>query len=231
MLTNEQKVVLRAEEEFRIEVRRELEARRPAASPGSRLWALLNSSFVLWMLSSVVVAGITAVYARSQNEYAAERERTERIRKLDTEIGNRIAQAMRRLVVDVQAAKQGSPYTPQGIYFNAARYLNNDFARDTKSTADFSIFPEFKTRTLRSLITELRTLVEPPHQAVLDRILLNYEHFADWGYTEDSRLAPSGAPNAQGADAAAKALRFLGSEMLRPRWIDADWAERSVKAP
>jgi hypothetical protein len=99
------------------------------------------------------------------------------------------------------------------------------------STADFSVFPEFKTRTLRSLVTELRTLVEPKESAVLDAVLLSYEDFADWGYTVEPRLGLSGAPNIVASDAAAKSLRFLGSQMLRPRWKDVDWAERSTKAP
>jgi replicative superfamily II helicase len=235
MLTAEQKANVRAEEEFRLEVRRELEAAR-LAPPRNRLWSLLNSSFVLWLLSSVVVAGITAAYTRYQNSYSKERERTERVRKLDSEIENRIAQAMARMWVDLQGAKHGARYTSVAIYTNAARYLNNDFARDATSTADFSIYPEFRTRTLRSLVTELRTLVGEAERSALDRVLVNYEQLADWADVEDAvtdrRPNSSRRPNTAAGEAATKAFRHLRDTMLNSRWKHVEWIkDRSREIP
>lgn len=55
MLNDEQKALLRAEEEFRAEVREELQSRRARASSKRRFWEFLNSPVGGWLLGTVVV--------------------------------------------------------------------------------------------------------------------------------------------------------------------------------
>lgn len=55
-LPKKQRDRIRAEELYRAEVRREFEQQQSAKSLGSQIWAAANSSFGIWLLSSVVLA-------------------------------------------------------------------------------------------------------------------------------------------------------------------------------
>jgi hypothetical protein len=61
-----------------------------------RLWAFLNSSFGLWVLSSVLLAGATWLYSLSQAHNTEVARKAEVVRRLDAEIGNRLWEARRQ---------------------------------------------------------------------------------------------------------------------------------------
>lgn len=67
---------IRAEEIFREEVRRELLLSNAKPSVAVRLWSHLNSAFILWLLSSVVLSFVTWSYAQYENE-KTERQRVQ----------------------------------------------------------------------------------------------------------------------------------------------------------
>src|SRR5687767_15977276 len=108
MLSEERRQQISAEEVFRNEVRRSLEAKPTPQSGGAHTWTLLNSSFPLSVLSTLVVGTITGLYTRYETRTAEEvrkqesveseaARRRELVRDLDIEIGNRIAYATLRL--------------------------------------------------------------------------------------------------------------------------------------
>jgi hypothetical protein len=66
MLNNEQRQRLRAEEIFRQEVRRDIEARVQDRSRRAKFWHALNTPFVLWVLSSIVVGSFGWASQRSK---------------------------------------------------------------------------------------------------------------------------------------------------------------------
>jgi hypothetical protein len=87
MLTPEQKAAIRAEEVFRAEIRNEIASAGPAGRHQQRrrkLWDVLNSSFVIWLLSSVVAAAISWQISQA----ALKRERLETQRRLRWEVYN-----------------------------------------------------------------------------------------------------------------------------------------------
>lgn len=82
MLTPEQKAAIREEEVFREEIRNEIASARGHQQPGRKLWGLLNSSLVIWFLTSVVVAAISWKIS----DAALNRERRETQRRLKWEV-------------------------------------------------------------------------------------------------------------------------------------------------
>lgn len=96
MLTDADKVKIRLEEQYRIEVRAQLESTAKAKSR-NRLWAFLNSSFGLWLLSAVFITGIGATVTRYRAEQAAAKHHKELIERLDLEISYRLSQVLIRL--------------------------------------------------------------------------------------------------------------------------------------
>src|SRR5215469_3895137 len=84
MLTPEKKAEIRAEEEFRAEIRNEIASAGQRQQPGRKLWDVLNSSLVIWVLTSVVVA----VISWKISDAALNRERREMLRRLKWEVYN-----------------------------------------------------------------------------------------------------------------------------------------------
>jgi hypothetical protein len=84
MLTPEQKAAIRAEEVFRAEIRNEIASAGRHQQRRRKLWDVLNSSLVIWFLSSVVVAAISWKIS----DAALNRERRETQRRLKWEVYN-----------------------------------------------------------------------------------------------------------------------------------------------
>src|SRR5260370_37854023 len=84
MLSPEQKAAIRAEEVFRAEIRNEIASAGRRQQRRRKLWAVLNSSLVIWFLTSVVVAAISWKIS----DAALNRERRETQRRLKREVYN-----------------------------------------------------------------------------------------------------------------------------------------------
>src|SRR5258708_32076969 len=141
MLTEEERSRIRSQEVFRVAVIRELEGTRPSLSRLKRFWLLINSSFALWFLSSVVLAGLTGWFESYQSRHNERIKKTEIVRRLDTEIGNRMSQALAGLRLDEQRIKQKPSFLPRSIYTNVLLYLDNSFINDRSYPRDFSTIP------------------------------------------------------------------------------------------
>jgi hypothetical protein len=159
MLLEEEKNRIRAEEVFRQEVRREIEAGMPERSKGNRFWSVLNSSFALWFLSSVVIAGLTAAVTTYQKSQSEHMQKADIQRHLNTEIGTRIAEGLVALRLDIKRIESGKVFFPSAVYTEAISYLDNRVT-DGRKLLDFSTYPEYRLRSFRSLIFELSAVVE-----------------------------------------------------------------------
>ena len=213
MITDEQKAQIRAEEIFRLELRRELKPSYSRNSRGARLWSLLNSSFALWFLSSVVLAALTSTYAAWQAKKSEEARKAEIARRLDTEIGNRLSQALWALRDDEVGIKKGSLYAPRWIYANVGDYLDNFFVHDPSNPRDFSVYPEYRNRSFRSLILELDTVVNVDAQPDLRMALSAYGRLIDKAQMDSDKPDISTSQ-----DAVVDSRKLVLDGTLRTRW-------------
>jgi hypothetical protein len=217
MLSEEEKSRIRSEEIFRLEVSRELEAARSIASPSRRFWSLLNSSFALWFLSSVVLASLTGWFANYESRRNEENKKVETVRRLDTEIANRMSQALAGLHLDEQRIKQHPTFPPMAIYGNIVLYLDNSFAHNHSNPRDFSIYPEYRNRSFRSLTIELNSLVDSSARIDLKEALAAYEELADLASIPKKILTDT-EQQAEFAAVVAKSYQLLNGRLLKNRW-------------
>lgn len=178
---------------------------------GETVWAVLNSSFGLWVLSSVVLAWITKAYSARAAHKAETLKRCETAKKLDTEIAYRLAMSLDGTRIN-EARLQTSPTTPRGIYQVAYNYLENYFIKGPDNR-DFSVFPEYRERTFRALILELMTMVNPPEVPDLKKALDAYEELSENGDLGSLDPAPQAC-----LDAYAKVQELLQKRIVRKRW-------------
>jgi hypothetical protein len=181
-------------------------------TPAGKVWMFLNSSFGLWVLSSVVLAWITKAYSTRQAAKIESLKRAESAKRLDTEIAYRVAMALDGNRIN-EARLDTSPTTPQGIYQVAYNYLENFFIQGTENNRDFSVFPEFKERTFRALILELMTLVEAQEVPDLKEALEAYEELSEGGDIGSLDSSPQACK-----EAFARTRELLQGRIVRPRW-------------
>jgi hypothetical protein len=223
-LSEEEKNRIRDEEVFRQEIRRELEAGAPQKTRGKKIWALLNSSFALWFLSSVVVAGITAVVT------VHEKNNNERIRKehvqhrLATELAGRATEGLVSLRLDPELIKKA---TASWVYHEALSYLDNCVTVSattdtvTKTTLDFSSYPEFRHIKFTTVIYELGDVVAPAEIPALEQAHAAYRELtrlADHAYMEESHTPYD--------EAAARAAVTISLEILGK--LQAEFSSKGV---
>lgn len=163
MLTDEQRQQIRAEEIFRRELRRSIDEQKPPLSRREKVWALLNSSFVLWLLSSVLVSWLTTQYAEYQSAEAERLRRQDLVRRLDTEIGTRIFYAglhlelVRKNTVDSGAGPDGKAVlkrTERSLYKDLELFLDN-----SEVSRNVSVFADYRSKNFVPLVIELSELV------------------------------------------------------------------------
>ena len=208
-LSAQDKARIRAEEIFRDEVRRQIEADKGKNSAQDNLWSILNSSFAVWFLSSVVVAGITAAFARYQKIHSARIQKNDIQRRLQTEIGSRIAEGCIAMRLDLKRIDKGQTFWATSIYNEALSYLDNQVKDDT-NILDFSSYPEYRFRKLRSLLFELTSVAEKSSHTQLAATKEGYTKLIDLADTtamgEDYSKSPDKSVS---LDAVKKAIDIL----------------------
>jgi hypothetical protein len=182
-LTQEEKDRIKAEELYRHEIRQQIE--QSSVKKKEKIWGFLNSSFTLWFFSSVVIAGLTTFFAGKQNELSEVLKKSSIENRLNNEISYRISEAL--ITINLKMASSDA----QGIYEIAYSYLNNR-VKDESGNVDlskynFSLCPEYQTRTFDSLIFELGTLIDKAQVLKLQKALQTYkslEHLVDTANSE-----------------------------------------------
>ncbi len=181
MLSEEEKAKIKAEEIYRSELRNEI-ATAKVEAPKSRVWALVNSAFFLWFLSTIFVGGITLIWTnyqnrvtdarvKSQREIEALVARTTQIDKLNLEIEGRLSQ----FIVDVEhlVEKHDKGVVYERPYLLKAPFTEKDIRAKwqimkgpprNEPTASL-IYPEFIDRGIVSLIVELDKLEGEANEA------------------------------------------------------------------
>lgn len=187
-LTEQQELQIRSEEIYRSQVRRQLMAEPDGAKAWTnQVWTDLNSPFVQWLLSSVVISGLVACYTIWQSRREKAKLKRELIEKLDTEISNRIYEALSGTRSYEGSIKNNILWQPNAYYTLIYSFLNNHFDSTQGETySDFSIFPEFKDCSFRSLITMLYDALKTDKRNVTEtaqckNVLIASESFANLG--------------------------------------------------
>lgn len=215
MLTEEESARIRAEEIIKLKARDEFDTNRPRPPAADRWWAFLNSSFAIWFLSSVILAGLGALFAAHQAHEAQKTHREETVRRLDTEISNRIEMAVAGVRVDIGRIEGGARFDEQDTYNSYVHYLDNSFIKDPTSTSDVSIYSEYRNRGFRSLIFELSTLVDTSERTELRRALQGYEKLSDLASVPSES---SGTSHDNPLKATTESSTILQQEIIRNRW-------------
>jgi hypothetical protein len=218
VFSEEDKKRIRAEEIFRDEVRREIEGRGAKLSLAQKLWPLLNSSFAVWFLSSVVLAGLTAAIARYQKGHRAQAQRAEIERRLNTEIGSRITESLVAMHLDLKRIKNGQAFFASGVYSEALSFLDNNATYETKAL-DFSIYPEYRWRSGRSLIFELSAVSNRSALPALRGAKASYTHLIEMADEAALGENPSQPPDMNASlDAVKKSIEILEQLQANSFW-------------
>ena len=144
-MTEHEKKQIEEEENYRFEVRKSIE-KRSKDDPSSKLWVFLNSSFGLWLFSTVVVGFVVNFYTRYQDNVAERNKKMELTRKLNVEISSRL-QNMFTLLQD----------KVDGSVENAGRLryrLTTSFLPPSANSGqdEWNVYPDYKDLSLESLL-------------------------------------------------------------------------------
>jgi hypothetical protein len=201
---------IRAEEVFREEVRRGLIARQ---APASKLWRILNSGFVLWLLGSVALGLFTRWYADWSARAQDAQHRQAAIEGLEREILQRSDYTL-----ELVALSRGA----DGL--TRAEQAWNGIGRDAGQ-------PEYRDRAMRVLFSEFVSRVRARHLAPDDPM-------GDKAGTEHGKAASARrkvdaafrAVTQEGATYSQDAAREIDSlvEEFRDSWFGFYMAMRST---
>jgi hypothetical protein len=157
MLTEDQKSQIRAEEYFKYEVRKSLEQKKNSTFL-QRCWMFLNSSFGLWLLSSVVVGLIVNSYSNHEKNVAVQVQNQETQRKIETEISSRVQSfqiELKRILLSKEFYSGLLKSTAFSVDAGASKLGGEN---------PINVFPEFESRSLQSLIVELEQLFKDENE-------------------------------------------------------------------
>jgi len=207
MLSDDDKARIRLEEIFREEVRRQLQDDK-VRTRSHRILAFFNSGLGIWLLSSIVLGFITWSYSTWSDSRSKVRENEATIEKLDVEIAARV-ERFRELLANATSAQ---------TYYMALWSLDNPATID-KFTA--GIFPEFASRSLRSLLWDLRSRVPRSEKVEISFALRTAETLSSRGA---AAVKYFDQPNAADLPLNRKELedskRLIGKAFQQKRWND-----------
>lgn len=215
MPTDEDIQRIQNEEVLRDEIRVAIRAKREDHGKPMSLWDRLNSNFVLWLLSAVVVSGGGALYSQwhqekqeeqkkaelssletqRKNEVAAEerRKRLESRSRASLEISHRYSTAMTRLREVYERHKDEHDDNVQNEIRVALSPLYG------KPDGNFSpLYPEFQSHSGIAVIGEMRRHTEPGEAAKLKEIIaaasgVLTKAFHSWGAKKASAMEVASA--------------------------------------
>jgi hypothetical protein len=157
MLTDDQKKEILEEEIYRNEIQTELKEKKKKEN---KAWTFLNSSFGIWLLSSVALGLITWGYSQITTAVTENKKNKTDIAKHDAEIGGRIKNYR------LQLSQIHNPLE----YFNA----NNCFILG-QCYQEGSILPEFKDKSVRALLLDMSIIVSSDRKPQIRKALLGLD--------------------------------------------------------
>ena len=213
MLTDEEKQRIRDEEIFRREARRQLEADQPSAPFKAGIWGIVNSSIVLWFLSSIVLG----LFGWGHATYQEHLHRRELQRRLNTELAHRMTESLVALSA-VQARVGSDPASPDVIYLTLTEMLDG-YDLKTKSRIK-STHPDYQERGFQSFVVELQGLAAANEKRALADVsekyfMLKMEAVNVRGFSADDEPARKTEKSKQALNAAGSYLRGMASTLSR----------------
>jgi len=121
-LSDEEKERIRLEETYRHEIRKSLEDSKPKKG---RIFKILNSPFVIWVLSAIILSGITSMYARYAAKAEASKAQSVRIQRIITDLSTRIERA--RVNLKPYGERRASYTTIEGAEGAFLDFKDQDF--------------------------------------------------------------------------------------------------------
>jgi hypothetical protein len=151
LLTDKQREQIRAEEIFRAEVQRELKIPEER-SRKARAWRFFNTALGLWVLSSLVLGGLTAGFGYLQNHLATLRRNRELVDRDSEQFAVRLeySQLLLKSALDSDAKPNANAMDIKRSIYQGSLHA---FLEDTSETR---LFPESKDRSTLSLVFELK---------------------------------------------------------------------------
>jgi len=178
-LADAERLKIRLEEQFRIEIRKQLEEKK---SNQPRLWAFINSSFGLWLMSAILVTWAGTIYTQWQSRRADSEKslaaqtadfarNKELVERLDLEISHRFSEFQIDLVYLVNDwGGKSTRYTfRSGKSEKDVRKAIDSLLQPPQNDAPI-LYPEFSKMGTLALITELRRHVPAKEQEDLDHV-------------------------------------------------------------
>src|ERR1041385_5335189 len=118
MLTEDEQMRIREEEIFRSEVQQQLKQDTLSNKKTLKLWRALNTPFVLWLLSSLLLGSLSWVYSYLHTHNQQRQERAELHQKLDEELQFRMDMALSALEGMKKEVEQGNKFYSQAEIYS-----------------------------------------------------------------------------------------------------------------
>lgn len=160
ILTDEEKSKIKAEEEFRGEIRKSLNIDKK-----SGFWTFLNTGLGIWFLSTIVIGLFTYFFNEYKETQKITTERDSKIKQLDLEIENRISQFWVHLAPLVNHSDPALPLKV-GISCDTVKVFWEAFKNPPSFNPKLmtTIYKDYETRTTISLMIELSTLLQEKYE-------------------------------------------------------------------
>ena len=167
-MTEEDKLRVRDEEVYRSEVRRELEAQKSKPTTRSgKVWAFVQTSLGIWLLSTVVVGLITWGYTQLQGALQRSNAQLQVVQHADAEAKSRVQQWLNMCNIRwVQSEFATSKF--QEWYFNVVRPPEKN---PQYTYVIYPVYSEFEDRALISVLTQLRDNVPSAEKPSIDQAI------------------------------------------------------------
>lgn len=187
-LTPEEIVRIKQEEVLRAEIRKELALSPPQATEEGWLqilWKFLNSTFGIWLLSTVVVASVAHFYDKQQTAYReteAQRKEQEAESRRTREIYERVAlEVSYRFSSTMAKLKAASTKYGQRLDAESQGAISEAFDPLYKPAAEGNppLYPEYGAYSGLALIAELRRHAGPAERQTLTEILAKTSGFIE----------------------------------------------------
>lgn len=205
MLDSADRARIRAEEVFRAEVRRQLDAQRPMTW-SRRAWDFANSSLGMWLLTTVLVGGATWAFATWRESERVAAARRTNITRLDLEIATRLD----RLAIRLPRLQRAQHLA---VALDAL-----DRPRDNVYAS--SAYPEYARRSLLSLLRELRDELQGTDASELDLPLRAGLQLARIGVASvEPRLDSAAGQRQVTPDTFAVVVSLIDDSLRTRRWI------------
>ena len=184
---------------------------------------LLGKPFILWLLSSVVLTSFGWAVSKAQSEWEQTSRRKESIRRLDTELSTRLANARDELQVLIKRTSEGQYASLNSAFAkNFARPCLNGQPTTKEATGCDGVYPEWSNRTFQSLLIELHSLVPQEEKNELREVQAAVRKFVldSWGPYVANRTTtlPDSVTISRTVAVAEDTDKILRETVSIPRW-------------